>query len=201
MLIPIWYAVLFAVCFIIYFILLVICLTSRKLYPEFSIFRDTISEVQDTSMKTSKYINPAFALIGIVLLPLPVFLLDYMPRAGLTNIAILILYCNPLGLIILSIWPNFTNNMHYIGAGIAMGGTLLAMILLFLPILRSQYISNVILIISIFALIICIPLVYSNVTNGPRSELIHNPNIWEWLEFFTLQLFIIALYLNLVIAK
>jgi hypothetical protein len=200
MILSVWYAILLGICFPVYFGLLIKCMTDKRLYPNFSIYRDTISEVQDTSMETSKYLNPAFALIGLALLPLPYYLMQVLPESTISTISIVVLYCNPIGLLILAIWPNFTNNMHYVGAGVAMGGSLLAMILLIRPILLSTYISDILIIIIIFALFICAPLVYSNAVYGSRAELIHNPNFWEWLEFFTLQAFILGIYINLILA-
>jgi hypothetical protein len=199
MILPLWYAIVLGLCFIIFFGLLYKCMTDKRLYPNFSIFRDTISEVQDTSMGSSKYINSAFALMGIVLLPFPYYIMHALPQGLWTTLSTIILYCNPIGLIILSIWPNFTNNMHYIGAGVAMGGSLLSMIFLIQPILLSSIINDILIINIICSLIICIPLVYSNVVSGSRAKIMHNPNFWEWLEFFSLQTFILGLFFNLII--
>jgi hypothetical protein len=198
MIFPFWYAISLGSCFIVYFWLLYKSINDEKLYPNFSIYRDTISEVQDTSMESSKYINPAFAIIGIALLPFPSYFMQILPDYTLSKISIIILYCNPIGLIILAIWPNFTNKMHYIGAGLAMGGSLLAMILLIYPILQSHIISHIHVVTIVISLIICIPLVYSNLVYGSRAKLFHNPNFWEWMEFFSIQAFILGLYFNFV---
>lgn len=198
MIFPYWYSIFLGSCFIVYFWLLYKSTNDEKLYPNFSIYRDTISEVQDTSMDSSKYINPAFAIIGIALLLFPFYLMQVLPDYTLSKISITILYCNPIGLIILAIWPNFTNKMHYVGAGLAMGGSLLAMILLIYPILQSNIISHIHIVTIVISLIICIPLVYSNLVYGSRAKLFHNPNFWEWMEFFSIQAFFLSLYFNIV---
>lgn len=199
MILPLWYTILLGSCFILYFCLLYKSTSDENLYPNFSIYRDTISEVQDTSMESSKYINSAFAIMGIALLPFPYYVMNVLPEGLITTISIFVLYCNPIGLIILAIWPNFTNNMHYVGASVAMGGSLLAMILLIHPILHSSIISDFLIVIIIFSLLICVPLVYSNLVYGSRAKLIHNPNFWEWIEFFSIQAFIIGLFLNFIL--
>lgn len=197
--IPLWYTILLAVMFPSFLSVLLMCMYYKDLYPGFSVFRDTISEIQDTSTRTSKYINPTFALMGICLMPLPYYFSLILEPGWLTTIGIFVLYCNPLGLLVLAIWPDFTNNMHYVGAGLGMGGTLLAMILLGYPIFISTNATNLLLIPIVIGLLICIPLVYSNVVYGPRSKIMHNPNIWEWLEFYTLQAWTIAIAVNLIV--
>ncbi|MHA1341392.1 MAG: DUF998 domain-containing protein [Promethearchaeota archaeon] len=193
------YLVILGIIFIVFIILLYVCMTNENLYPGFSVFRDTISEVQDTSMGSSKYINSGFALVGLGLLPFPYFFLSVLPSIRLSYAGVICLYLNPIGLIVLAIWPNFTNNMHYVGAGLAMGGTLLAMLLFISPIINSSVIPivfKVLLTLNIFfSILICIPLVYSNIANGPRSKLLYNPNIWEWIEFFSILTFIFMIYL------
>ena len=195
---PIWYAIILGISFVIFYILLFVCLFSKKLYPGFSIYRDTISEVQDTSMKTSKYINGAFAQFGILMLFFPPYVYQLLPNHFLSFSGCILLYCCPVGLIILSIWPNFTNSMHYIGAGVAMGGSLLSMIFLIYPLITSPFFNVILVIVISISLLVCIPLVYSNVNYGSRANLMHNPNFWEWFEFFMIQIWVLFLYLNLI---
>ena len=193
--IPIWYTIVFSIGFILF--LLVLVHVTTKLYPNFSIFRDTISEVQDTSTASSRWINPAFFVLALILIPFPFYVYSALPWTYLSYLGCIILFSNSVGMFIIAIWPNFVNPMHYIGAGFGLGGTLLSFLVLLVPIFQSVIINKGVFIIMIIALFLCIPLIYSNLKNGPRRILKFNPNFWEWILFFTLQLWFVVMFLNL----
>ena len=85
-----------------------------------------------------------------------------------------------------------------------MGGLIIANIFLLYPIFISD-LSKIIVVISIIPLLNAIPLAIAArktmatyVPDQPIEKLIYNLNLWEWSQFLLLQLWIIALDINLL---
>ena len=207
MLLPFWYAILLGVVFIIYPILIVICI-HRYPPPKFSILSRTISGLGGPDHpKSAKIFNPTVIIMGILTFPMPYFILQVLPLNVLTYIGIVAFFCIPAGLIIVGFFPEDKNTPHMTAAVMTLGGALISNIFLLYPVLISD-LSIAITIIQVITLIICIPLAYSAAIQLPSEtwesdvkieKLIENINFWEWAIFIDLQIWIIAFYINLLI--
>jgi len=205
LLLPLWYEILFGITFIGFLISLGIC---TQLYPppKYSLLTRTISGLGHPDHKSAKIFNPTMITMGIILAPLPYFLIQVLPASWLTNIGIGAFFCVPAGLILVGVFPEHKESRHIIAAVLSLGGSLLANGFLIYPIFVSP-LSNFIIGIQIIILIVCVPLTISAAKQLPSytpdqriEKILYNLNLWEWTQFLTLQTWIFALYLNLIIA-
>lgn len=203
MILPLWYAIVLGVSFIVFPLLIFYC---TRLYPNYSIFRRTISGLGLPEKKSARIFNPTISIVGFILIPFPFFLLQALPAHWTTFVGIGSLICNPIGIILVGLFPEHKNVPHMVAAVLAMGGSLVANIFLLYSIQISAF-HTIITIISIILLIVCIPLTFSFIKTGPSyvpdekiDHIYENLNFWEWMQFITLQIWLLAIYLNLIIA-
>jgi hypothetical membrane protein len=201
MILSLWYAILLGIGIIGFIIIIVIC---TRLYPNYSILRRTISGLGHPDYRSAKLFNPTMFIMGFILFPFPFYLIQALPAHWTTIIGIIAFICNPIGLILLGIFPEHKETAHVIAGGLCMGGSIIANIFLLYPILISD-LSKIIVVITIIVLLNCIPLAIAArktmgtyVPDQPIAKLIYNLNLWEWSQFLLLQLWIIALYINLL---
>ena len=201
MILPLWYAILFGIGYVLFNIIIIKCIT---LYPNYSILSRIISGLGNTEQKSAKIFNPAILIMGVLLLPFPYYLFQVLPINLISYIGIGTFYSNPIGMVLLGIFPENKEKGHYVAAALGMGGLLLANIILIYPIILSS-LNNTIVVITIIMLIFCVPLVISLIKNVRSYEpdkrienLFYNLNFWEWFQFIMLQIWIIAVYINLL---
>ncbi|MHA1131586.1 MAG: DUF998 domain-containing protein [Candidatus Helarchaeota archaeon] len=203
MLLPLWYAILLGIGFILLPILVGICI---KLYPppKYSILRRTISGLGSPEHKSYKIFNPMMSGMGIALLPLPYFLMQALPPTWLTYSGSFVFSTIPIGMIIVGIFHEDKNTGHMTGAILAFGGALITNILLFYPVIQSA-LSIIITVIQVLVFAMCIPLFYAFIKyisvyepDEPIQKIYLNINLWEWSAFLSLFAWIIALYINLL---
>jgi hypothetical membrane protein len=199
--IPLWYAILFGIGIILFIIILLIC---TRLYPNYSILRRTISGLGNPEYKSAKFFNSAIFSMGILLFPFPYFLFQALPAQWLTYIGIGAFFCNPIGLILLGLFPEHKETGHIIAAGLGMGSLIIANIFLLYPILTSA-LSKFIVVITVISLMNSVFLAIAARKNAgiyvpdqPVEKIIYNLNLWEWLQFILLQTWIVAIYVNLL---
>ena len=202
MILPPWYAILFGIGIIVFITIIGIC---TRLYPNYSILRRTISGLGHPDYKSAKLFNPTLFFMGILLFPFPLYLLQALPAHWTTTIGIIAFLCNPIGLILLAIFPEHKETGHVIAGGLGMGGLIIANIFLLYPILISD-LSTIIVVLTIITLFNCVPLAIAArktlrtyVPDQPIDKLIFNLNLWEWSQFILLQLWIVAIYVNLLV--
>ena len=202
MILPLLYAIVLGAAFIIFNICLFIY---TQIYQDYSMKRNTISDLGGPEAKTRKLFNPTVIIMGIILFPFPFFVYQALPQSNfLSLIGIIIFYCVPVGLIMVGIFPKDKETPHIISALLSFGGLLITNMVLFQPILFSD-LNPIIIIITIIALIIAIPLLISFSQRDKYEEeeeikkLFHNLNIWEWVQFIMLQIWMFSLYINLLI--
>ena len=204
MILPLWYAILLAIAFGLFPVIILICL---KLYPppKFSILRRTISGLGSPDHRSHKIFNPTMIIMGIIITPLPYFLLQVLPLNWMTTIGIITFFGVPVGLLFIGLFHENRNTGHMAGAYMSLGGSLLTNIFLFYPILESA-LNLAINLIQIIILIVCFPLAYAFVKHMPSYEpdkpiekISHNVNLWEWSVFLSLIAWIAALYINLLV--
>jgi hypothetical membrane protein len=201
MILPLWYAILFGIGIIGFITIIVIC---TRLYPNYSILRRTISGLGHPDYRSAKLFNPTLIIIGLLLFPFPFYLLQALPPHWTTSIGIIAFFCNPIGLVLLGFFPEHKETGHVIAGGLGMGGLIIANIFLLYPIFISD-LSKVIVVITIITLLNGILLaiaarktIATYVPDQPIEKLLYNLNLWEWSQFILLQLWIVALYLNLL---
>ena len=201
MIFPLWYAILFGVSIISFIIVIIICI---QLYPKYSILTRTISGLGNQEKRSAKLFNFTIAIMGFIMIPFPYYLFQVLLMRPITYIGIGIFFCNPIGLILLGIFPENKEKPHLVAAGLGMGGSLLANLILLYPILLST-LSIILVVITIIMLIFCVPLTISAIKNVRSYEpdkkvekIIFNLNFWEWIQFIVLQIWIFALYVNLI---
>lgn len=201
MILPVWYAIVFGLALIAFPILLLYCI---YLYPNYSIFTRTISGLGNPDYKSAKIFNPTIFIMGFVLLPFPYFVLQVLPTHWMTTIGIMAFFFNPIGLILVGLFPEHKNIPHMIAATFAMGGILIANIALVYPIFLSD-LSIITVIISSITLFTCWPLFISAIKytqsytpDQPIDNILFNVNFWEWIQFIVLQTWISVLYINLL---
>jgi hypothetical membrane protein len=201
MIIPLWYSGILLVAFITFNTSLFIY---TRIYPNYSIKRNTISDLGGPEAKTRKFFNPTVFIMGIILLPFPYFVYQALPQTNILSlIGIIIFYFVPVGMLLVGLFPKDKETPHVIAALLCFGGLLITNILLFQPILLSN-INFLVLIISIIALVIAVPLLISfsqrdKYEDGEEIEkLLHNLNLWEWIAFILLQIWMFSLYINLL---
>ena len=202
MILPLWYAILFGIGIIAFISIIIIC---TRRYPNYSILRRTISGLGLPDYRSAKLFNPAMSLMGILLFPFPFYLIPALPPHWTTTIGIIAFICNPIGLILLGLFPEHKETGHIIAAGLGMGGLIIANIFLIYPILISD-LSKIIAVLTIITLFNCVPLAIAArktlrtyVPDQPIDKLIFNLNLWEWSQFILLQLWIVAIYINLLV--
>lgn len=202
MIIPIPYAIIFGVTYIAFIIVIIIC---TQIYPNYSILGRTISGLGNPEHKTARIFNISIIIMGIVYLPFPYFLFLAMPKIILTYIGTFFFFLSPIGMILVGFFPENKEKMHAIAAVLAMGGPLLANLILIYPFLISN-LNIIIPIISIILLILCVPLCISALKSLQSYEpdkkiekIIFNINLWEWLQFIVLRIWVLAIYINLIL--
>lgn len=202
MLLPLWYAIMVGLVFIIFPIILLYC---RHLYPNYSIFTRTISGLGNPEHRSTKIFNIAVITAGIILFLMPYYLFQVLPNHWMTWLGVIFLYHNRVGFILVGVFPEHKETPHIIAAVMGMGGAMLANLLLIYPILLSE-LNNLIVIPSFIALLISIPLLTalkknmrSYVPDARIDKLLYNLNFWEWMQFIVLQVWSIFIYLNLLI--
>jgi len=203
MLLPMWYAILLGIAFIIFPILLLICI---RLYPppKYSIFTRTISGLGFPEHKSAKIFNPTIITMGIIMIPFPYYIFQILPANWPTYIGIVAFFCVPIGLIFVGIFPEHKETPHMIAAVLSLGASTIANAFLLYPVLQSR-LNILITIIQIIVLLISVPLAIaatklpSYVPDTPIEKLLYNINFWEWSQFLTLQAWMVALYINLLI--
>ncbi len=200
MILPLWYAILFGIGIIVFITIIVIC---TRLYPNYSILRRTISGLGHPDYRSAKLFNPTLSVMGLLLFPFPFYLIQALPIHWTTTIGILAFFCNPIGLILLAIFPEHKETGHVITGGLGMGGLIIANIFLLYPILSD--LSKIIVLIIIITLLNSVPLTIAArktlgtyVPDQPIDKIVFNLNLWEWSQFILLQLWIVAIYINLL---
>jgi hypothetical protein len=143
--------------------------------------------------------------MGILISPLPYFLLQALPPMWMTYIGIGSFFAVPVGMILVGIFNEDKNTGHMTGAVFSFGGALIANIFLLYPVILSP-LSSIVSISQILILIICVPLFYSFVKHMPSyipdepiDKWLYNINLWEWAAFFSLQAWIVAVFINLIV--
>ncbi len=206
MILPLWYALLLGISLIIYPILLIICI-KRYPPPKYSILTRTISGLGLPEHRSYKIFNHTVVYMGLLMMPFPYFVFQVLSKSWLTYIGTGAFFFIPLGLILVGLFPEHKDTPHMIAAVCSIGGALITNIFLLYPILISNF-SIAITILQIGVLIICIPLAYSASIQLPSEtwqpdqkieKILENINLWEWMVFLALQIWIAALYINLLI--
>jgi hypothetical membrane protein len=204
MLLPLWYAIVLGIAFIIYPILLLICI---KLYPppKYSIFTRTISGLGLPEHKSAKVFNPTLISMGIIMIPFPYYVFQVLPATILSYIGIGAFFCVPSGLILVGIFPEHKETAHMVAAVLSLGASIISSGFLLIPILQSD-LSIIVTLVQIIVLAIAVPLAIaaanqmpSYTPDMPIEKLIYNLNFWEWSQFIALQTWIVAIYINLLI--
>ena len=204
MLLPLWYSILLGIAFIIFPILLLVCV---RLYPppKYSIFTRTISGLGLPEHRSAKIFNPTIIIMGLILIPFPYYLFPILPANWLTYIGIVAFFCVPIGLMLVGIFPEHKETAHMFAAVLSLGASIIANAFLLYPILLSD-LNIVITIIQILVLSISVPLAIaarkqlpSYTPDTPIDRLLYNLNFWEWSQFLALQAWIVALYINTLI--
>ncbi|MFX1297749.1 MAG: DUF998 domain-containing protein [Promethearchaeota archaeon] len=202
MLLPLWYAILLGLGFIIFLILIFYCI---RLYPNYSIFTRTISGLGHPDNKSAKIFNPAIIVMGILLILFPYYVFQVLPAIWLTYVGIGLFFCVPIGLILVGVFPEHKEAGHMVAAALSIGGALLTNIFLFYPILISD-LSIIVTVTNVIVLITCVPLAIAAQKTGSSyvpdqhvEKILHNLNFWEWTQFIVLQTWMFTLYLNLLI--
>ncbi|NVM54612.1 MAG: DUF998 domain-containing protein [Candidatus Helarchaeota archaeon] len=203
MVLPLWYAILFGLTFILESSLIVYC---TRLYPDYSIFSRTISGLGNPMYKSAKIFNPTISIMGVILSPLPYYLLQVLPPHWMTSIGIGAFFCSPVGIFLVGIFHEERQIGHLIAATLGMGGLITANMVLLYPIFLSS-LSNIItaitiisLITSIFLAIAGIKNIRTYIPNKRITKLLYNLNFWEWIQFIILQVWLGGIYINLLIA-
>lgn len=206
MLLPLWYAILVGIAFIIFPILLLVCF---RLYPppKYSIFTRTISGLGLPEHRSAKLFNPMIIIMGLILIPFPYYLFQILPANWLTYIGIVAFFCVPIGLMLVGIFPEHKETAHMVAAVLSLGASIIANAFLLYPILLSG-LNIIITIIQILVLSISVPLAIaarkqlpSYIPDAPIDKFLYNLNFWEWSQFLALQVWIVALYINVLISN
>ena len=200
MALPLWYSITFPVVFVSFFILIYI---SYKKFPHYSILTRTISGLGNLKRKSGLFFDIGLILIGSSSIPLFYFLYQELPQSLLSSIGIVLLFVGgSVGSTLEGFFDESKLKPHLFSSFIAFGAIIIGSILLISPFLQSEAIPNWMVILNILIPITSVFCGISALYNIPykpgiKKPILHNVNLWEWILFLVICLWISLIFIIL----